>query len=180
MRKQAAAGAFLILIALSAHADSVYQSPEAFMAEVFADNVPEMQVLWVSSDLRNEARTILEHELAGLRIRYWQAGDRSAWILDEIGKDKPITTGVVVRDDTIESIRVLVFRESRGWEVKHPFFTDQFIGARAKQDNQLDRNIDGITGATLSVNALKRQAQLALLLARYAITTDTTGSEKSD
>jgi hypothetical protein len=32
---------------------------------------------------------------------------------------------------------------------------------------RLDRSIDGISGATLSVDALKRQARLALLLTQY-------------
>ena len=169
MSKQVATAA-LLLIALSASADSVYQSPEEFIAEIFADNAPETQVLWVTAELRDEARAILGHELAGLRIRYWQVGSRSAWILDEIGKDKPITTGIVINNDAIEAVKVLVFRESRGWEVRYPFFTDQFIGAQAKPDNQLDRNIDGISGATLSVRALRRQAQLALLLTRYTKT----------
>jgi hypothetical protein len=176
MSKQVATAAFLLLIALSAFADSAYQSPEEFIAETFADNVPATQILWVTAELRSEARAILGHELAGLRIRYWQVGPRSAWILDEIGKDKPITTGVVINDDAIETIKVLVFRESRGWEVRYPFFTDQFIGVRAKQNNQLDRNIDGISGATLSVSALRRQAQLALLLTRYTKTTDIKGA----
>ena len=71
MSKQVAIAAFLLLIALSAFADSVYQSPEEFIAEIFADNIPETQVLWVTAELRTEARKILGHELAGLRIRYW-------------------------------------------------------------------------------------------------------------
>jgi len=175
--KQLSSGLFLLLLALSVYADSIYQQPEEFIAEIFADNIPEKQVLWVTTEVRDEARTVLGHELTGLRIRYWQAGSRTAWILDEIGKDKPITTGIVINDATIEIIKVLVFRESRGWEVKHPFFTDQFIGARTASDNRLDRNIDGITGATLSVQALQRQAKLALLLSRYTNSTNSNEAE---
>ena len=60
--------------------------------------------------------------------------------------------------------KVLVFRESRGWEVRHPFFTDQFRDAGLTGELALDRNIDGISGATLSVRALSRLARLALYL----------------
>ena len=44
------------------------------------------------------------------------------------------------------------------------FFTDQFneIGLTGELD--LDRGIDGISGATLSVRALKKLARLALYL----------------
>ena len=41
-----------------------------------------------------------------------------AWILEEIGKSKPITMGFVVNAGAIEITRVLVFRESRGWEIQ--------------------------------------------------------------
>jgi Na+-translocating ferredoxin:NAD+ oxidoreductase RnfG subunit len=59
---------------------------------------------------------------------------------------------------------VLVFRESRGWEVRHDFFTDQFKLAKLKDENQLDKHIDNISGATLSVRAVRKLAQIALLL----------------
>ncbi len=103
-----------------------------------------------------------------LRLRYWGRDGRTAWILDEIGKEEPITTGIVVNGRAIEEVKVLIFRESRGWEVRHPFFTDQFKGARLGHDDQLDRHIDGISGATLSVRALKRLARVALFLHQHA------------
>jgi len=86
------------------------------------------------------------------------------WVMDEIGKEKPITLGVVVDGGAIESLDVLVFRESRGWEIRHPFFTDQFRRLRLGHDGGLDRPVDGITGATLSVRAAKRVATAALIL----------------
>ena len=99
---------------------------------------------------------------------------RSAWILEEIGKDKPITVGLVVNNNTLERIRVLIFRESRGWEVRYPFFTDQFRGAGLADEHRLDRHIDGISGATLSVRALEKLARLALYLHGKTISPDDT------
>ena len=79
---------------------------------------------------------------------------------------KPITTGLVINEDRVERIRVLEYRESRGGEVRHPFFTGQFKGAGLTEEHRLDRPIDGISGATLSVRALKKLAALALYLHR--------------
>jgi len=59
--------------------------------------------------------------------------------------------------------RVLIFRETRGGEVRYPFFTDQFAGIMLGRDTLLSREIDGISGATLSVNALVKLTRLALL-----------------
>ena len=136
-----------------------------FVAEAFNGSPPASQALWVTDDLRSAAQETLQRDLQQLRIRYWHEESRSVWVLEEIGKDLPITTGVIVDAGSIETIRVLIFRESRGGEVRYPFFTDQFIGARLDNRRGLDRTIDGISGATLSVRALKHQAQLALFLA---------------
>jgi hypothetical protein len=141
----------------------VYQSPEAFVGAAFPDGTPPAQALWLRAGARDAARDILGRSPAP-RIRYWQRDARTVWVLEEVGKDQPITAGVVVHDGAIESIQVLVFRESRGWEVKYPFFTQQFDDARLTSGSDLDRHIDGITGATLSVRAMTRMARLALLL----------------
>ena len=153
-----------LLTATHVHAGGVYQEPDAFIAEVFADNPPKAEVIWPDKALKAQIKTILGHNYRGLRIRYWQRDGRSAWILDEIGKDKPITTGFVINQGRIELVRVLVFRESRGWEVRHAFFTDQFNQAGLKTDMELDRTIDNISGATLSVRAVSKLARVALLL----------------
>ncbi len=152
-----------LLIAPRAWAE-VYQSPEDFLNEVFAGDVPAPEALWLTGEVRNTAKEILGHEPPQLRMRYWHSGARSAWVLDEIGKEKPITTGIVIDAGRIERIRVLIFRESRGWEVRHDFFTDQFIRRGLAADHRLDGSIDGISGATLSVRALTSLARLALYL----------------
>ena len=99
-----------------------------------------------------------------MRVRYWGEARRSAWILEEIGKEEPITVGIVINQNRIELVKVLAFRESRGGEVRHPFFIDQFKGAGLRDDRQLDRSVDGISGATLSVRALTKLSRLALYL----------------
>jgi uncharacterized protein with FMN-binding domain len=83
---------------------------------------------------------------------------------EDIGKDKPITLGIVVSGNRIERVDVLAFRETRGWEIRYPFFTNQFSGLTLAPDGYLSDSIDGITGATLSVRAVERVARLALWL----------------
>lgn len=150
-------------------ATGVYQTPEAFLVEVFGGAVPPPQVLWVQRELRTQAEQILGHPLGVLRIRYWNQADRYAWILEEIGRDQPITVGIVTAVGRIKQLRVLIFRESRGWEVRHPFFTDQFHDVGLNEQLQLEHPIDGVSGATLSVSALTRLARLALLLHDAAV-----------
>jgi hypothetical protein len=145
-------------------AGDVYQTQQDFLHEVFAGDPPPASVLWLRDGVRATSTDILGHPYPGLRLRYWLRDARSAWILEEIGKEKPITVGLVVEDGHIERVRVLTFRESRGWEVRYPFFTDQFKGAGLSNGHALDKPIDGISGATLSVRALEKLARLALYL----------------
>lgn len=149
-----------------AAARGVYQEPDAFLSETFSGNTPPAKALWITPALRDEVAGILGHPPNAMRIRYWADGGRTAWIVEEIGKEKPITTGIVVNDGSIERVKVLIFRESRGWEVRHDFFTEQFDGATLNGHRELDRPIDGISGATMSVSAVTRLARMVLLLDR--------------
>lgn len=142
----------------------VYQEPRDFIHEVFTGDPPEPAALWITPALREPIEDILGHPPSKMRMRYWRREDRTAWIVEEIGKEKPITTGFVIEQGRIERVKVLVFRESRGWEVRHSFFTDQFREAALEPDGDLDRHIDSISGATLSVSAIKRLAKLTLFL----------------
>ena len=154
----------IFLIANSATAaESVYQSPEDFLSTTFSIT-PDPERLTLSGDLGKEVKSILGHRYKKIRVPYWQDGCRSAWILEEIGKERYITTGFVVNEQGLEKIKVLIFRESRGWEVKHDFFAEQFIGAKLNDKDRLDRNIDNISGATMSVDAITSLSRVALVL----------------
>ncbi|NQV70576.1 MAG: FMN-binding protein [Pseudohongiella sp.] len=142
-----------------------YISAEEFLNRVFAGDMPASDTIWLTGEKKGIVEDILGHNPGFLRVRYWGNSARSAWVLDEIGKIEPITIGVVVNNSQIEEIKVLAFRESRGWEIKHDFFTRQFNGAFMQARQKLDRSIDGISGATLSVKAMTNVSRLALYLA---------------
>jgi hypothetical protein len=145
-------------------AASVYETQADFLSRAFGRSPPEPALLWLSGERKSAVGQLLGHDYSALRLRYWCRDSRSAWVLDEIGKDLPITVGVVVEESYIKSLRVLTYRENRGGEVVVPAFTDQFDGAQLQEDDTLSTTIDGISGATLSVQALTRLAAVALYL----------------
>jgi hypothetical protein len=124
---------------------------------------PLAKALWLKKEQKKTLETILGHK-AALRSRYWIDGERTAWVFEEIGKDLPITIGVVVENNQIVGVTILAFRESRGGEVRYPFFTDQFKGVGLREEQKLNRKVDGISGATLSYWAVTRSARAALYL----------------
>ncbi len=143
-------------------AETIHQSPADFLEQ----ELPGCQkkAIWLKSDLKAEIEELLDRPFAGARVRYCAAGGKTAWLLDEIGKTEPITTGVIVNNGQVEKVRVLVFRESRGGEVHREAFVRQYEGAALDAKSRLDQPIDGITGATMSVTAVNRQVKLSLLL----------------
>ncbi|RTL50414.1 MAG: FMN-binding protein [Rhodocyclaceae bacterium] len=149
-------------------AEKVYMEAADFAASAFSTPSPQTHVLWLTPELRATAVRILGHEPAQLRQKYWNEGKKTVWILEEIGKEEVITAGFVVQDGHIEQTRVLTYRESRGDEIRYPAFLNQFQGATLADDNHLNRRIDGISGATLSVNAMVRMSRLALYFAKMA------------
>lgn len=155
-----------------AFAQGEYLSQNDFLSRAFSDSTPVMKKLWLRGDFKQEVKSLLGHNYKKIRIKYWQYEKTTAWILEEIGKEEPITAGFVVANQTIQQAHVLQFRESRGWEVRRKAFTQQFEMAKLSSDNQLTKHVDGITGATLSVNAMMRMSKLALLLHKQVLTKD--------
>ena len=137
-------------------------SEQDFLAQHFSAP-PAAKALWITGELKTTTADILQHPPQKLRQRYWQQGQRSVWIMEEIGKEKPITVGLVVDNGNITEVKVLAFRASRGWEIRYTFFTQQFDGVTLTNKQQLSETIDNITGATLSVRAVRKLARLALI-----------------
>jgi hypothetical protein len=158
--------AFLLLAGAShdVAADTVYQDPEDFLRQAFGDP-PRPEFVWLDRAAQDSLTKLMGHPYRQARIRYWHAKGKTAWILDEIGKEYPITAGFVVQDQRIAEARVLIYRETRGMEIHFPSFLKQFAGAQLT-DDRLSQDIDGISGATLSVRAMERMAKAALYLDR--------------
>lgn len=146
-----------------------YLTQEQFVQQTFGSSQPQWKMLILDATLKQKAAEILQHPYTGMRVRYWIAGQRTAWIIDEIGKEMPITIGVAVDGDSIQQVKILVYREERGGEVHQDFFTRQFESVTLTGDERLSRSIDGITGATLSVQAVSRVANLVLVMHRHVL-----------
>lgn len=149
--------------------ETVYQNTRVFIEQAFGGVSPEPSVLWLDAERKGHLKGILGHRYGGLRVRYWRQDETTAWVLEEIGKYYPITAGFVVEQGRIANVVVLVYRESHGWEIRYPFFTDQFRGLTLDEEKDLSGTIDNISGATLSVNSMTRLARAVLYLHGEAI-----------
>lgn len=91
--------------------------------------------------------------------------DGYAMILNEIGKDQFITFIVGITPQfKVFRVSLMVFRETRGWEVQDARFSNQFAGKTSRDRLLVGADIVGITGATLSAQAFCRGTKKALAL----------------
>lgn len=88
-----------------------------------------------------------------------------AVIVEEIGKHRPITFVVGVGSDRkIKDVALMVYREAYGGEVRDHRFLQQYKGKELKDPLLPYRDIQNISGATLSVEAIGRGSKKALAL----------------
>lgn len=98
---------------------------------------------------------------------------------EEVGKYRPITF-LVAADERlrVKDVAILVYRESRGGEVRRQRFLRQYRGKQVDDPIRLNRDIINVTGATLSVRALNTgvRRSLRLLQSAYGETADVSES----
>lgn len=134
-----------------------------------------------SQKVRSEDRTLSAEEkhAAEQKLRYRLATDTHrvylgetngvvdgyAMILNEVGKEEPITFIVGITPQfRVKKVALMVFRETRGWEVEDARFTGQFRGKSEKDPLMVNADIVGVTGATLSSRAFCKGTKKALVL----------------
>lgn len=99
---------------------------------------------------------MLGRRIEGKSYPYLDVGDDresigSIFLLDVIGQSQPITFAVAVgKDGTVQDVRVMVYREPHGDEIEDHRFRKQFVGKTFKDPITLGKDVDAITGATIS------------------------------
>jgi Na+-translocating ferredoxin:NAD+ oxidoreductase RnfG subunit len=148
----------LLTVSLQTHAKTEIKD---FLENTFGE-IPKSQRLWLDKKHQEEIKKQFNPSQIKLSYRYWQSASTTAWVLDEIGKERNITTAIVIENNAIKNVEVIVYRESRGRQVQNQRFTQQY--KQKTQQSNLSKEIDSISGATLSVNAVNKQVKLALWL----------------
>ena len=82
----------------------------------------------------------------------WKAADGGWFIVDQVvGKHEFITYSVAINaNGTVKMVEIMEYNESYGYEVKEKSWLQQFVGKSAASPIKLNKDIDNISGATLS------------------------------
>ena len=158
---------FLIIIMLIIHnntAAKLSEEESTFLSLKFNDEIPPKKRLIIKKESQELIQKIMGDRYNKRIFSYWEKDESTIWILNSIGKYKPITASFIVKDCKIKTAHVLVYREQIGYEIKYPSFLLQFTDAQLNSKMKLNVKVDNISGATLSVNSMKRMAKASLLL----------------
>jgi electron transport complex protein RnfG len=91
--------------------------------------------------------------------------DGYAVIDDELGLHQPITFATrLTSRGVVDRVEIMVYREPRGDEVRDPRFRRQFEGKTAADPLRIDRDIDAVSGATISSASLAAGVRRAAIL----------------
>lgn len=146
-----------LLIAPAARAESTYFTTRALLADFFPKSQRvTFRTFTVDASLKARLRQRLGYSPAKDRYTVFIATtgghvDGYAVIDDEPGLHQPITFATRLSPRAVvERLEIVAYREPRGDEVRDPRFRKQFEGKTAQDPMQLNRDIDAVSGATVS------------------------------
>ena len=91
--------------------------------------------------------------------------DGYALVQNTIGKHKPMTYMVGIDSKgQVSDVELLVFRESRGSEIRQKRFNAQYEGKTVLDPVRINKDIINITGATMSVRSMSAGIKRVLVL----------------
>ncbi|MBZ5535490.1 MAG: FMN-binding protein [Acidobacteriia bacterium] len=127
----------------------------------------------ISDDDRQEIKKRYGIEIMGTSVRIFSGRSNSkvdgyAVIDSEVGKSEPITFIVAIDPlGKVQTVAIMEFRETRGWEVKEPRFLRQFHGKRSTDHLRVNDDVVNLSGATLSSYAVTKGVKKAVVLVDY-------------
>lgn len=148
-----------------AHA-KIYVSIEQAQQLIFPNKTLIKNPIAITEDLQERLRkaSSIRHPFQGDRI--WKSNDGSWFIVDEVvGKHEMITYAVGLSPaGSVQSIEILEYVESYGYEIAEDQWRKQFTGKTAGDPLKLKHDIQNIGGATLSCKHLTDGVKRVLTL----------------
>ena len=164
MKKILTSIVLLFLVVSVQASDDILDQKKYLKSALGVSDLPMHKYLIIKDDVEDGIYEILKDSYHAPVIKYWKVGNKVAFILEAIGKHEFITTGYLVEDNKISDAKVITYRENYGYEVKYDYFINQIKGNSLKTSNKLSKKLANISGATMSVNSMRKLSKLSLFL----------------
>jgi electron transport complex protein RnfG len=176
----------LSLFSTRALAETTYYTPRALLTDFFprSERVT-FRTFALNSSLKGRLAQRLGYMPAKEQYTVFVASthghvDGYAVIDDEPGLHQPITFATRLSPrGAVERLEIMVYREPRGDEVRDARFRKQFEGKTAQDPLKLNRDIDAVSGATVSSASMASGVRRAtILVEELALGLSTLASER--
>ena len=153
---------------------AIYVSVEQAQHEMFGATALKPFPVALTSQQQDKLKDASSVSLPFNGNRVWRAADGGWFVVDEVvGKHEFITYAVSINPDgTVKRVEVLEYRESYGFEVADPKWLNQFVAKSAGSTLKLGKDVENISGATLSskhlTDGVKRVMTMYALLLQNA------------
>ena len=164
--------ACVLLVAGRARADHVFLHEANVAREMFgATAVAERTTLELSdAELEGVGKLLGRHidnkVYPYLKVHTDHEALGEIFLLDVIGQAQPISFAIAIASDgSVRDVRVMVYRESHGDEIEDRRFHKQFVSKTLRDPIALGKDVDAISGATISSRAEAFAVKKGLALA---------------
>jgi Na+-translocating ferredoxin:NAD+ oxidoreductase RnfG subunit len=158
-------------------AESIKSDVEEILESEFpSQSIISMQKYKLPSKLKSQTEKQVQQKFFKDYIYLWKicSSDSIAGyaLLDNTyGKSLPITFLVIFSPDgEIRRMDIIRYREPYGGAIASRRWLDQFIGKSADHEFKVDKDVDSISGATISVLSVTRAAHKLVLILNQLIT----------
>ena len=140
-----------------------------------ADVSLNMRTLKLDAKLKVLVQNKVKQRFYRDELYYWNISNNDTTIayalMDNVlGKSMPITFLVILnKEGNIGATEVIKYREAYGGEVGNKNWLAQFTNFTNTSQFAVWKNIDGISGATISVNSVSRGIRKLVMAAPYLI-----------
>ena len=158
---------FIIIISISyLYAGEIKNSSEEYLLTQFTEGtLIKMHTLKLNKKIQTDVQNKVKQTFYRDKLYYWNISRNDTTIayafLDNVlGKSMPITFIVIIDiNGNIINADVIKYREAYGGEVANKRWLAQFITRNINSNYIVGKDIDGISGATISVNSLSKGIQ---------------------
>jgi Na+-translocating ferredoxin:NAD+ oxidoreductase RnfG subunit len=144
---------------------------EEYLFNLFPENKEiRMHILKLDKQMKKEVENQVKQKFYRNKLYYWTISQDDTSIayaiLDNvIGKSMPITFMVILNiDGDIIDANVIKYREAYGSEVGNKVWLQQFFNLNNNSNYKIGKDIDGISGATISVKSMSKGIQKISIL----------------
>jgi len=156
----------LIIFISFLFASDIKNACEVYLSNLYPDNTNiKMHILKLNKHMKKKVENQVKQKFYRDKLYYWNIIKEDttiafAFLDNVIGKSMPITFLVVLNiNGNIINTNVIKYREAYGGEVSNKGWLRQFESRNKDSSYEINKNIDGISGATISVKSISKGIQ---------------------